>query len=133
MAGLSSVNAGVVVYAVGADNSFPYYTFEKWPKEAVVNPDHIFNIKFNMMLDASSVETNGSKAVYVRDSNNSPVPVRLAVVGDSLDTITVQADRPYVAGGSYYLYVNATVVSSSPGTGSKKINNTIVMKFTVPS
>lgn len=131
--GLSSVNAGVVVYAGKVVSTFPYYSFEKWPKELIVNPNHIFLVKFNKDLDPSTVEKIGSNAVYVRDSNNRLIPVHLTVVKDGLNTITIQADQLYAPGSSYYLYVNAEVVSSSSATGSKKINNTTVMKFTIPS
>lgn len=109
---------------------FPYFGYSKWDSEPAVAPTHNFKIKFNLPLNPAVAES-GSKAVYVLAADNEPVPATLVFTGMNRDTVQVMQSSPYTSGGTYYLYIDADKIYSSPATGDKKLADTIVMKFTV--
>ncbi len=109
---------------------FPYFAFSKWEAEPVVSQNHIFKVKFSLPISPGVLEND---AIYVRTAQNEVVPVTLQFAGVEQDTVQIEPLERYLTGKTYYLYIDADKISSSPATGAKQLPDTIVMKFTIQS
>jgi len=96
----------------------------EWPsQDNITDCRKIWNIKFNYVVDRSSINTRN---IYVTDGNGQGVDVKVTV-GDVGDTVKVIPQADYRLGETYYLYITENVCSLD----GKNLARPVRMKFVI--
>ena len=95
-----------------------------WPLQSATDTKKVWTVKFNMPVDASTVN---SSRIYVTDDSNQPVNTTLARSSDGT-SVQVVPSSAYIVGKKLWLFVTNGLTASS---GKNVLTQPIAVPFIV--